>query len=352
MIRAVLGAAALRGWSVEAVFSEGARTRAWVPGLREDGVEVRFLPVASRPALVRSVRDLVAESANPTVLHTHFTTFDLPALVAAVRRPQTAIFWHLHSFLRRELRFRVRNTVKFGLAGRLVEAIFCVGPHLAEGLVRRGTPESKVIVLPNAIDTARFPLIAEQEREDARGALGIPDGADVLLHFGWDWELKGGDLLLAAVKRLLDRGRTATLTVTVGGGERARSAVRALGLERAVRVVEPREDVRTLYAAADVFVAASRFEGTPTAVLQALSSGLPVVATEIPGHRSAAPPGDAVRFADLEGIALADTIDVILDGRAALAGERDAAHDWIAGHLDLSTWADRLLGYYEQAIRP
>ncbi len=72
----------------------------------------------------------------------------------------------------------------------------------------------------------------------------------IVLHFGWDWERKGGVVFLEALARL--RGEQAFLGVTVGGGEPARELVGRLGLGDLVRVLEPDPDVRRLYAAADV----------------------------------------------------------------------------------------------------
>ena len=90
MLRAVMGAAAPRLGVRDGVHAGLARAR--VAGrAREDGIPYRFSPEgASRRELTAWVADLLAEQDGPTVLHTHFTAFDVAAAVAgggATARP-------------------------------------------------------------------------------------------------------------------------------------------------------------------------------------------------------------------------------------------------------------------------
>lgn len=98
------------------------------------------------------------------------------------------------------------------------------------------------------------------------------------------------------------------MVVAGGGPERERLACRAsaLGLEERVRFLGHVENVRALYAAADVFVLSSRYEGVPAVVLEALAAGLPIAATNccvsmewLLGYGRfgvTVPPGDADRL--------------------------------------------------------
>src|SRR6185312_7147004 len=97
MLRGVMRAARDRGWTCEAVFGQVAKDRVWLDELRDDGIPFRFAPSNSRADISRLVRDLLSESDEPTVLHTHFTSFDIPAAMAAARHPSTSVFWHVHT---------------------------------------------------------------------------------------------------------------------------------------------------------------------------------------------------------------------------------------------------------------
>jgi glycosyltransferase involved in cell wall biosynthesis len=168
----------------------------------------------------------------------------------------------------------------------------------------------------------------------------------VLLHFGWDWRTKGGDLFLTAVEQLLAGGSDNLVALTVGSGDEARTLASRLGITAAVRVEPPTDRVGDLYAAADVLVASSRAEGMPYAVAEAVSSGLAVVATDIPGHSSLAA-APSVRIAPAEPGALAAAV---LDALDRDAREAQAGRRWAVENLDLGTWAEKLFRLYDQAL--
>jgi glycosyltransferase involved in cell wall biosynthesis len=172
----------------------------------------------------------------------------------------------------------------------------------------------------------------------------------VLLHFGWDWDLKGGELFVAAVRRLAQHGPLTA--VTVGGGAAARAARERAGLgDDVLRVIDPIEDVSSLYAAGDVFVATSRAEGMPFAVAEALASGLPVVATDIPGHSHLAHEAGNVRLTlqEADEVAAAVRRTLATDSRLAEAmGGR--ARSRVAEHMDLGAWSERVVDLYERAL--
>lgn len=352
MLRAVSDAASTRGWSFEAVFTEQAAAHPWYGDLQADGIGVRTAPSLSRRALGAWVKDLVAERPDvETVLHAHFTTFDLPVAAAARGRAQVAAIWHMHNPPEPSPGQVMRALVKFGLVACFVDRVLCVSAETAETVRRRGAPRERVLVFPNAIDLRRFlPPADAAERERARAALGVPAGRELLVHFGWDWQRKGGDLFLDAVD-LLRRSRPDVLGFTVGGDQAAREAAGARGLDDCVRVLDPVDDVRVLYAAADVFVAPSSSEGMPYAVLEALCTGTPAVVSDIPSHQVLlGTPGCLA--AQRDAGSLAQAIGSLLDARsggeygANAEGTVDASR--LVAELDLGDWAERLLDLYAE----
>jgi teichuronic acid biosynthesis glycosyltransferase TuaC len=348
MIRAVDEAAAKRGWSFEAVFTPVAATRSWYAELAADGVATRIAPDVRRRPLSAWLTDVVAEGHQRTVLHTHFTSFDLPALAAARGRVEVAVMWHLHTRLEPGPSAAVRNALKFTVFGRRVDAILCVSPDMGEVALRRHAPADRVVVFPNAIDLSRFqPAADSQERERARARLGVPAGQPLLVHFGWDWERKGGDLFLATIDTLVRSG-VAVQGLSVGGGEPARAGVAEVGLSEHVRILEPQDDVRALYAAADVFVSPSTAEGMPYAVLEALCTGTPAVISDIPSHTPLAEQTPGCVLAERNPQALAEVIQSVLSARAEGTLWVDVSR--LAASLDPRDWAERLLDLYSERL--
>ncbi|HEX8075000.1 MAG TPA: glycosyltransferase family 4 protein [Thermoleophilaceae bacterium] len=350
MIAAAGRAAREAGWQVTIAFTQGARDRAWLRELAADDLEVVFAPPGGQGAKAGWIGELLGGRDEPAILHTHFTTFDLPALRAARGRRRTAVVWHVHTTLRPERAMRLRNAVKLGLVGRRAHAIVCVGEAIAEQVLERYAPRGRVTVLPNAIDLRRFPPIDADRRRAARGALGLEDGTPAVLHFGWDWRVKGGDLLAAAVERAARGGPIVALTV--GGDDPARAARERVGLDAGVlRVVKPTDDVASLYAAADAFAATSRGEAFSFAVAEALASGLPVVATDIPAHAALAREVGNVRLVPGEPDAVAAALREALEREPGAAREQAVrARERVAERFGTERWTRELIELYGRIL--
>lgn len=348
-LKSVLGAARERGWSAEAVFPAAARDRAWVPELRDAGIAVQ-LADGSRRELTGWLRDRFGSGPEPTILHTHFTLYDVPAALAARRHGNVSTYWHIHTVLSDRPRTVVANALKFGLFGRYVDRILTPSAGVAESVRRRLGDANKITVLPSPIDPDAFPVPSGSQRAQFREQLGVQQGRQALLHFGRHWHLKDGDIFLDALAVLLREGRPVVGLINQGG-EEARSAAARRGLQEHVQLVGMLPDAKQLYGAADVLVAPSRGEGMPFTVVEALCSGIPVVASDLPGHRFL---GDELaactitrRDAGQIATAIADFLDMDARERARRCA---AAREWIVERLDLSSAARRLIDEYERTL--
>ena len=245
---------------------------------------------------MRRTAELVAAGPPATILHTHYSRFDLAAALRSVQapRPRPPVFWHVRTALKTSVAARAKGAAKFGVGvGRTVDGIFTPSTDLRRQVIQRGARAAGVHTLPHGLDTERFSLATIEDRHAARRELGLDEHATVLLHFGWDWHRKGGDLMLEAVRLLADDPGWADdglIVLSSQGGDEARELASRLGIADRVRVLAATDRVETLYAAADVMLATSRAEGgmPPFAVAEALSRGTPVVATDIPDHAFAA----------------------------------------------------------------
>lgn len=140
---------------------------------------------------------------------------------------------------------------------------------------------SRVVTLPNAIDTARFS--APTQGPGWRARLGISPRAVVSLSVGRLGREKNLDFLLTCFARLPQTPKAEQILVIVGDGtERPRLERLATRLGIAPRVrftgAVPYSDVPAVYACADLFAICSTTEVKPLVVLEALASGLPVLA--------------------------------------------------------------------------
>ena len=156
---------------------------------------------------------------------------------------------------------------------RRIDAYQCISAFTHRAMASAGYDTAKMHLIPNAVDCARFACA----RGDAPLARVVFVGRHV--------KVKGIDVLLRAWAQVR-RPEGVCLVLAGDGPERTglEALARELGLGNAVEFPGKIDDVPRLLAAAGLYVQASHQEGLPNAVLEAMASGLAVVATEVSGH--------------------------------------------------------------------
>jgi glycosyltransferase involved in cell wall biosynthesis len=347
-LAAIFAEAASRGWRSEIVLPEAARAREWVADLQSSGTTIHFAPPVGRLSRPGWLSSLVGDDDARTVLHSHFTTWDLAAASVASRSSRRQAYWHVHTVLARDPVSLSRNIAKFTLFGRRVDGVFCPAVNIADALRRRGIPADQLRVIPSGIDPESFPLLDDDARRAARESLGLPEGSTVLLHFGWDWRIKGGDLFMLATEELLRRDGEDLIALAQRGGKQATEAARRLGIEDHVRVIGTVPDVRDLFGAADIFLAVSKSEGMPYSVLECVCSGTPVIASDLPGHAVVAEAVPACTLVPRNATDIADAVQAIL-GKGAETRESEAhfSREWVTENFSAERSAELILDTFE-----
>ena len=143
----------------------------------------------------------------------------------------------------------------------------------------------KFTVIHNGIDLERFD--GNLDGAAAKLEFGIPDGAFVLGSVSRLIEEKAFDRFVALLPAIRARVKSVVfLLVGDGPGRGAiESAAARAGVADAIRFTGERDDVPLLLSAMDLFVLPSRREGLPTAVLEALAAGIPVLTHDLPQFR-------------------------------------------------------------------
>ncbi|MSP22697.1 MAG: glycosyltransferase family 1 protein [Dehalococcoidia bacterium] len=148
-------------------------------------------------------------------------------------------------------------------------------------------PAERVAVIPLGVDLEVF---RSRDAGTARAALGIAAGARVLLAVGRLEPLKGFDILIRALAQLTDDDEV--ILLLAGGDERsAPERERLEAVAREVVVADrvrflgavPHQELAQYYNAADVVVVPSFYESFGLVALEAMASGVPVVASRVGG---------------------------------------------------------------------
>jgi glycosyltransferase involved in cell wall biosynthesis len=306
----------------------------------EADVRVRGGTAAVAPLYLAAARRAVARQLRGRrfdMVHAHWIVPNGLAAAAAVRGsapelgggPALAIGLHGSDVFLAERR-GARQLARWALGrARLVTGS---SPELVERVCALGYPAARSRVIPYGVDTARFSP-DRGRRRIWRERLGIGESAPVLLGVGRMAAKKGFGVLAAALPRLL--AALPELHVVLAGGGDLLPELAAATAPWRERVHLPgavlRDTLPDLYRAADLFVLPAvhdekgNVDGLPNVILEAMASGLPVVASGISGIPLAVEDGASgllVPERDVEALAAA-LRRLLADGQEARRlGER------------------------------
>lgn len=220
---------------------------------------------------------------RPTVVHTHLLGLNYAYL--AMMKYRTPVRVHtLHSLAQKEIgnrvarivrtlafRYRIGGVIPVAIADEVARTIEQVYGYQHPPVVPNGIPTDEYA--PNPTRRALF-----------RAEQGVAPEAVVIVHVGRFVELKNHALLLRAFMQL--KSQPPLYLWLVGDGELRPSMeqlAQELGVAERVRFWGVRSDVADILNAADIFTLPSKYEGNPMSVMEAMATGLPVVASAVGG---------------------------------------------------------------------
>jgi glycosyltransferase involved in cell wall biosynthesis len=278
----------VRGHEVVGVCAEGAL----LAQVRAEGFRVVGLPFARRVSPLAHLQAFVAlvrlfRAERPDLVHAHMPISGFLARLAARCAGVPRIAYTCHGFWFNNPGPWPRRAAGFvmeWLAARVTHVYLTVSQEEAAD-ARRLHISARAVAVGNGRDPAVF-RPDPAARAQVRAALGVPQDRVVVIAVSRLVRHKGYPELAAAMREVPQ----AELWV-VGErllsdrGEDMVAVLREAGLGARLRLLGYRADVAALLAAADIFALPSHFEGLPMSVIEAMLSGLPVVATAIRGPR-------------------------------------------------------------------
>jgi teichuronic acid biosynthesis glycosyltransferase TuaC len=202
------------------------------------------------------------------------------------------------------------------LAMKRASYVVTKSEHLRQRALDMGISASKVRTIRNGCNPSVFHL---RDRSAARAQLGVDSNAELVLFVGRLDTAKGIEELLEAFVSLVGRRPNLRLAF-VGdgpGGEHLRSKARHLALGDLITLNGPcsSQGVADWLAAANVLALPSYNEGYPNVVIEALSCGRPVIATNVGGILELVTEESGILIAPRDSRALADAIEKAMDRR-------------------------------------
>jgi sugar transferase (PEP-CTERM/EpsH1 system associated) len=243
---------------------------------------------------------------------------------------------------------RRRDWVRRAVAA-VADQVVAVSNAVRDYFCRIGVRPSKIRVIANGVDPHRFR--PRPDRAELRRQRGLAADALVIGGIGRLHSLKNYDGLIAAFHELTRRHADAHLVLVGDGPERQRlqEAIRSRALEKRVWITGFRDDVADWLAAMDVFAHPSLTEGASNVILQAMATGLPVVATDLPAIRELVL-GDATGrlVAPGESAALVDALSFYCRDGAARSAHGAAGRRRVETAFPLERMIDGYRTLYQQ----
>ncbi len=236
---------------------------------------------------------------------------------------------------------------------RGVDAFVATTEEIKKGLLRDGVNEKRIWSIPNFIDLKEYKSIGDTEKQALRIKLDLPE-TPLVLYVGRFVQRKGINYLLEAWKKVQKEVAQARLLLLGDGQtfEEMRRYAEKLSIAETTHFLGHVNNVQEYLQAADIFVLPSIQEGMPNALLEAMASGLPVVATRIGGVVDIIEDGiDGVLVepADTEG--LAEKILQLLKRKDMAETIACNAYQKIKNHYSLDSIAQRYIQLYRSIIR-
>ncbi|MEM2294039.1 MAG: glycosyltransferase family 4 protein [Nitrososphaerota archaeon] len=268
----------------------------WIYRLDKAGVEV-FFAAEHRKNIVEYIKGIkritcYLQNRGFDIIHSHFQLGSIAAILLKKTLGAKALIRTAHAgkewgdgpiaFLCRQVLtnwfFPFLFNVEIGVSKSIVDAL---DKRPGARIVGK-----KALLVYNAVPLDRF-AFSVGNRNLARSEIGLPADSPVVGYVGRLRKEKGLTTLIDAAA-IVHIHRPEVKFLIVGDGEMRDSLserVRNLGLSDVVIFIGARQDVEYLYQLMDLFVLPSFWEGLPIAILESMASGVPVIATDLPGVR-------------------------------------------------------------------
>lgn len=323
-----------KGDKVIYAFPESARNIPWCKEL-EKHTDVYYLPLAKARIKVKTYRmlkDIYSKYDDLRIIHSHFELYDAPVSLTAPKNVK--VFWHLHDALEgyTGFKYRLEHKVQYGFCHKSVILLSVSNKHM-QYVLKKGFPKENARYVPNGLDTDRIKLVSNE----------VGQRKYDFLIFGWEYERKGVDLCIEAIKKNSDQN----YKVAIVGSENTENIIKEkYGSVPGIEVVKPVSDINELYKNSKCFLHISRAEGLSYALLEAVYAGLPVICSDISENKFADqfPTVEMIKSEDVDDIA--NKMKYVINEQCYTKDDIEKSREIIDEQYSISCWVKNMLKQY------
>jgi len=261
---------------------QGTGSRSLIGDFEEAEIRLVYLNGERRSDLVFVLRLIqLLKSERPDIIHTHLPRADLGGFVAKLLVPETVWVASAHAIYSNSWSGR-RLLPLFSHIWNCADAVVAISYAVSNWLLNdRGIRTEKIVVIHYGIEGSHFDLVEANEAIDNSSRT-----SSVIGSLGRLVETKGHDVLVRAGSAVFAAMPDASIVIGGGDphgyGKKLQMQIDELQLGKKIHLVGFNKDVPAFLRSLDIFAFATRSEGFGQVLIEAMASGLPVVASQIP----------------------------------------------------------------------
>lgn len=325
--------------------------------IRALGVKVIHFPMKSPYDAIAAVRlKTLCKEHSIDIVHTHFLRENYVSVMSKLMGNKVTTIHTGHLLVRNNLLLRLSNS----LSALLNDRVIAVSNSVKDRMTAGGMGAKRIEVIYKGIDSTYW-----QGRRSCmvRREFGIDREDFVVVSVARFSEEKGHMFFLEAIKQFTklyyqhkDMRDVKVWFLLVGEGElleHCRNLARMMGIGDRIIFTGYRDDIKSILHSCDLFVCHAKHEGLGVSILEALSAGLPVIATRSGGPveiiKEQNSCGSLVEFDDVEG--LADEMIRFVTDKELYKRCSENSCNAVRGRFDLENMVDRTYSFYIQSLK-
>jgi len=316
---------------------------------RSEGLQVQIFPCKGRYdyRTIASIQDFI-DRERPDILHSHNYKSNFYAWRALSGRK---ISWIITNHGKRlGVKLSIYNWLNI-LFMKKANKIVAVSQTLADEMIQYGISSSRMHIIDNGVNLERFTNLLEHN--DLRKSFGLNGNHKIIGTIGSLTEEKGHIYIIEAARQVIDKHPECRFLIIGDGSQRhsLEEKVSHLRLTGEVLFTGSRKDVPEILSMLDAFVLPSLKEGLPMALLEAMASKVPVIATSVGAIPKVVEDGiSGILIPPKNSDAIAEAINTMLsDGNSAkemgLKG-----FEKVRDHYSSKQMAEKYLTVYQELL--
>lgn len=302
----------------------------------------------------RSYRKIksVLKSQSVDLLHTHGYLADILGLFAA-KSLSIPIVSTCHGFVLKSIKLRMYFKLDL-LALKYFNSVIAVSSDIKRFLVANEIKTSLVEIMINAVDVTKDHDMKQPGSVHLDDTYRFKKDNLILGYIGRLSEEKGAKYLIEAIAALKGRYIPAKLLVIGEGPEldKLQQVAKESGVENDILFLGFQDDTLSFLKIMDIFVLPSLTEGTPLALLEAMSAKVPVVATRVGGVPDIIDDGiTGVLVNPYSRVELAEAIFKLHSDDALKNLITTNASELIGKQYNMSSWIEKMQNYYSSILK-